>query len=126
MSAQEMNVLDDQVLEVANSSGAARKALEMEREDLEAERVAKISCDRAEEEAKRQREEHIARKRMQDLVKTLLRVVACLLAAGVFLALMLDPGFWVPVIGCVGILTFVVTAAISIERYRQRRRRYGV
>lgn len=126
MSTQEMKNLDDQVLAVANSSGVARKATEDMQADQEAERVAKISCKQAAEEEKRQREQYIARKRMQDLFKTLLRVTVCLLAAGVFLALMLDPGFWVPVVGCFGIMTFVVTAAISIERFVQRRRRYGV
>ncbi len=114
MSAQDMKNLDDQVLEVANSSGTARNATE-----------AQACCNQAAEEEKRQKEEYIARKRMRDLFKTLTRVVACLLAAGIFLALMLNPDFWAPVIGCVGIMTFVVVGAISIERYLQRRRRYG-
>ena len=114
MSAQEMNNLDNQVLEVANRSGTDRNANE-----------AKACCDYAAEEEKRQKEERIARKKMQDLFKTLIRVTACLLAIAVFLALMLDPTFWVPVIGCTGIITFVVVGAISIERYLQRRRRYG-
>ena len=115
MSAQDMKNLDDQVLEVANSSGTARTAAD-----------AKACCNQAAEEEKRQREERIARKKMQDLFKTLIRVTACLLAIAVFLALMLDPTFWVPVIGCTGIITFVVVGAISIERYLQRRRRYGI
>lgn len=125
MSAQEMNVLDDQVLEVANSSGTARMADEAKACWDQAAEEEKRKIERAIEEERRQKEEYLARKRMRDLFRTLLRVAACLLATGVFLALMLNPEFWVPVIGCFGIITFVVVGAISIERYLQRRRRYG-
>lgn len=126
MSAQEMNVLDDQVLEVANSSGTARTAADAKACCDQAAEEEKRKIERAIEEEKRQKEERIVRKKMQDLFKTLIRVTACLLAIAVFLALMLDPTFWVPVIGCTGIITFVVVGAISIERYLQRRRRYGI
>ena len=49
-----------------------------------------------------------------------LRVAACLLAAALFLAMLLDPA-WVPVMAYAGIMIFVVVAAIMVDRHFFRR-----
>lgn len=117
MSKKEMENLDEQVLQVANSAGEARCADEAQQAGREAELRAKNLCAKASEEEKRQRERMIAQMKMRRLLTMLAKVAACAVAAGVFLALMLDPKLWVPVVGCVGIITFIVVGAISIDRY---------
>lgn len=109
MSAKEMEKLDDQVLQVANSAGEARCADEA----AQAERRAEDGCNQANKKKARQ-------EKTQRLLAMLARVAVCLVAAGVFLALMLEPEFWVPVIGCIGIITFIVVGAICIDRYCRR------
>ena len=120
MSKKEMENLDEQVLQVANSAGEARCADEAKQAEREAERSAKACCEQADKEEKRQIQLAMERKKMRRLLKMLARATACFVAAGVFLAMMLDPKFWVPVVGCVGVMTFIVVGAICIDRYFQR------
>ena len=116
MSEKKMQALDDEILEVANSAGEARCADEAKQADMEAELHAKRCCAQADEAQKRREEKMIAEWKMRRLLKMMARVVACLVAAGVFLAVMLDPR-WVPVLGCIGIMTFVVMGAIILDRH---------
>lgn len=106
MSKEEMKNLDEQVLQVANSAGEARCADEA----AQAERRAEDGCNQANKKKARQN-------KTRRLLTMLARVAVCLVAVAVFLALMLEPGFWVPVVGCIGIITFIVTGAICIDRY---------
>lgn len=117
MSKKEMESLDSQVLQVANSSGEARCADEVARAEQETERLAKVSANKAAEEEKRQKERYIAQMKMRHLLAMLAKVAACTVAVGMFLALILDPKLWVPVVGCIGIITFIVVGAICIDRY---------
>jgi hypothetical protein len=126
MSKKEMESLDEQVLQVANRSGEEKNNADARQADQEEARRAKELSAKWVEEMERKAQQEIARVKMVNLLKTLAKVAACLVAAAVFLALMLEPKFWVPVIGCVGIMTFIVVGAISIDRFVQRRRRYGI
>ena len=105
-----------EILEVANSAGEARCADEAKQADLEAELHAKRCNAQADEVQKRREEKMVAQWRMKRLLKMIARVAACLVAAAVFLAVMLDPR-WVPVVGCVGIMVFVVMGAIILDRH---------
>ena len=120
MSKKEMENLDDQVLQVANSAGEARCAADELWEEQQAELRAGVAREEAEWEERRKKERLHTKRKMVYLLAMLARVAACLLAAGVFLALMLEPKFWVPVVGCFGIMTFVVVSAICIDRYCRR------
>lgn len=124
MSAKEMENLDEQVLQVANSAGIDRDAYEAEKAERETERLAKVCVDKAAEDEKRQKERYIAQQKTRRLLTMLARVAACLVAACVFLALILEPVFWVPVVGCLGIMTFVVVGAICIDRHVQNMKRW--
>jgi len=117
MSKKEMENLDEQVLQVANSAGEARCADEAQQADREAERRDAMRVNQISAEQKRKAEQVAARKKMQGMLKMLAKVAACLVAAAVFLALLLDPVFWVPVIGYVGIMTFIVVGAICVDRH---------
>lgn len=120
MSAKEMKDLDDQVLQVANRAGEARCADEAQQAEQETERLVKAGADKAAENAKRQKERELAQLKMRNLLTMLAKVAACTVGMGVFLALLLDPKLWVPVLGCVGIMTFIVMGAICIDRYCRR------
>jgi len=120
MSKKEMENLDEQVLQVANSAGEARCADEAQQAGREAELRARNLCAKASEEEKRQKERMIAQMKMQRLLTMLAKVSACTVAVGVFLALLLDPNIWVPVVGCVGMMTFIVVGAICIDRHCRR------
>lgn len=122
MSKKDMENLDDQVLQVANRAGEARSADEAQQAEQAVEHHKKVRNEQLSDEQKRREEKAIAEWKMKRLLTMLARVAACLVAAAVFLALMLEPGFWVPVVGCLGIMTFVVVGAICIDRYVQRRR----
>lgn len=124
MSAKEMEKLDEQVLQVANRAGEDRSANESAQAEQAAENQKKIRNVQLSEEQKRKEEKLIARAKMKDWLKMLAKVAACLVAAGVFLALLLDPEKWAPVVGCLGIMTFVVVGAICIDRYAQRMKRW--
>lgn len=120
MSKKEMENLDEQVLQVANSAGEARCVDEAQQADREAERRDAIRVNQISAEQKRKAEQAVAREKMQRMLKMLAKVAACSVAAGVFLALLLDPKIWVPVVGCVGIMTFIVVGAICIDRHCRR------
>ena len=117
MSAKEMKDLDEKVLAVANSAGEERSADEAKKADQEKALRAKQLHEKKIEEMERNAAREVERWKLKHLLRMLLKVAACLLAAGVFLVLMLEPAFWVPVVGCVGIMTFVVVGAICIDRY---------
>ena len=121
MSKKDMEDLDGQILEVANRAGEARSAEETKQADQEAEHREKMRCHKVSEEQKRQEERMIEQEKMRRFLVMLMKALSCLIAAGVFLAMLLDPRFWAPVVGCVGNITFVVAGSICIDRYCRRR-----
>lgn len=124
MSAKEMKDLDDQVLQVANRAGEARSADEAQQAEQAVEHHKKVRNEQLSDEQKRREEKAIADWKMKRLLTMLAQVAACLVAAAVFLALILEPKFWVPVVGCLGIMTFVVVGAICIDRHVQNMKRW--
>lgn len=120
MSAKEMENLDDQVLQVANRAGEARCAADELWEEQQAELRAGVAREEAEWVEQRKKERLHTKRKMCHLLTMLAKVAACTVGMGVFLALLLDPKLWVPVLGCVGIMTFIVMGAICIDRYCRR------
>ena len=121
MSKKDMEDLDGQILEVANRAGEARSAEETKQADQKAEYREKVRSFLATEEQKRQEKQMVEQEKMRRFLMMLVKALSCLIAAGVFLAMLLDPRFWAPVVGCVGIITFVVAGSICIDRYCRRR-----
>lgn len=117
MSKKEMENLDEQVMQVANSAGMDRDAYEAEKTEREEASRAKELHAKKIEEMERHAAREVERWKARHLLKMLAKVAACMLAVCVFLVLILNPAFWVPVVGCLGILTFVVVGAISVDRY---------
>lgn len=115
MSKKEMQDLDNEILEVANRAGEARRSESAQSFEQE-ERSRQI---RMEEEARKEKLRIIAEQKRKAMAMMLLRVISCLLAVAAFTALLLVPEA-VPVIACAGVMTFVVVAAITIDRHVRR------
>ena len=117
MSKEELKNLDDQVLEVANRAGEARRTEAAQSvEDAEREQIRK-----REEEVRREKMRIVAEQKRKVMFKTMIHVFACVAAVAAFTSVMLVPKL-VPVIGCVGILTFACTCAIVVDRHVRRYR----
>ena len=119
MCKKDMENLDEQVLQVANRSGEDRSAYETAKAERDADNREKIRAAQFAQEQTRAEEKVLAAFKMKRLLKMLAKVLACLVGGALFLALVLEPAFWAPVVGCAGILTFVVAAAICVDRYVQ-------
>ena len=121
MSMEEMQDLDEQVLAVANRAGEVRRSDESQQEAARKVRCEKVAAQNNAEALKREEEKADAADKQKRFVKMFLRVAGCLLAALVFLTLMLDPRC-VPIVGCLGIMTFIVMGAITLDRHIRRER----
>ena len=115
MSKEEMQNLDERILEVANRSGEVRRS-----EDAQsAEQEERNRLIRMEKEAREEKKRIIAEQKRKAMAMMLLRVISCLLAVVAFASLLLVPEA-VTVIACAGVMTFVVVAAITIDRHVRR------
>ena len=104
MSKEELKSMDEQVLQVANRAGEQRRC---------------EAAESAAEELRREKMRYLARQKRKALAKMLLRLLGCLLGAGVFVAVMIWPQA-VPVLGCAGVMAFVVMGAICADRHFRR------
>lgn len=104
MSKEEQKSMDEQVLQVANRAGEQRQC---------------EAAEKAREEERREKMRYYALQRRKAMAKMLLRLIGCLLGAGVFVAVMLYPAA-VSVVGCAGVMSFVVMAAITVDRHSRR------
>lgn len=117
MSKEELKNLDDQVLEVANRAGEARRS-----EDAQnAENEARSWRARQEEEARKEKQRIAAAQKRKALARMIARVVFCLLAVAAFVSILLVPEA-VTVIGCAGVLIFTCCCAIVVDRHVRRGR----
>ena len=115
MSKEELKNLDDQVLEVANRAGEARRTEDAQSvEDAEREQIRK-----REEEARREKLRIMAEQKRKALLQTLIRVLVCVVGAAAFASLLLVPES-VPVIGWVGVIIFTCVCAVVIDRHVRR------
>ena len=115
MSKEELKNLDDQVLEVANRAGEARRSEDAQTvEDAEREQIRKW-----EEEARREKLRIMAEQKRKALLQTLIRVLVCVVGVAAFASLLLVPES-VPVIGWVGVIIFTCVCAVVIDRHVRR------
>lgn len=115
MSKEELKNLDDQVLEVANRAGEARRTEDAQTvEEAEREQIRK-----REEEARREKLRIMAEQKRKALLQMLIRVLVCVVGVAAFASLLLVPES-VPVIGWVGVIIFTCVCAVVIDRHVRR------
>ena len=115
MSKEQMKNLDDQVLEVANRAGEARRTEDAQTvENAEREQIRKW-----EEEARREKQRIDAERRRKALLQMMLRVMACVVGVAAFASLLLVPES-VPVIGWAGVIIFTCICAVVVDRHIRR------
>ena len=115
MSKEQMKDLDDQVLEVANRAGEARRTEDAQSaENAEREQVRKW-----EEEARREKMRIEAERKRKALLQMLIRVLVCVVGVAAFASLLLVPES-VPVIGWVGVIIFTCACAVVVDRHVRR------